>query len=68
MIRRRVRGLRTPPVELGPMAELSALEASEMEGDRSRSMGVRLADMTLEGRDDPPSLTPPPRTVTFPPS
>lgn len=39
-----------------------------MDGDRDRSMGVRCADMTDEGRDDPPSRTPPPRTVTFPPS
>jgi hypothetical protein len=31
-------------------------------------MGVRWADMTLDGLDDPPSLTPPPTTVTLPPS
>lgn len=67
MIRLRVLGL-LAPVVLGPMALLSAREASEMEGDRSRSMGVRWADMTLDGRDAPPSLTPPPTTVTLPPS
>jgi hypothetical protein len=68
MIRLRVLGLFMPPVVLGPMALLSARDASEMDGDRSRSMGVRWEDMTLDGRDDPPSLTPPPTTVTFPPS
>jgi len=70
MIRLRVRGLRGElmPFELGPTAVLSAREAREMEGDRDRSRGVRLADITLEGRDEPPSLTPPPRTVTLPPS
>lgn len=68
MIRLRVRGLRRPPVELGPTALFSARDAREMEGERDRSIGVRWDDMTDEGRDEPPSLTPPPRTVTFPPS
>ncbi len=39
-----------------------------MDGDRDRSQGVREVDMTDDGRDEPPSLTPPPRTVTLPPS
>lgn len=68
MMRLLVLGLRAPPVVLGPTALLSAREASEIEGERDRSMGVRWDDMTEAGRDEPPSRTPPPRTVTFPPS
>lgn len=52
----------------GPTAEVKAREATETEGERDRSMGVLFSDMTEDGREIPPSLTPPPRTVTLPPS
>lgn len=51
---------------LGSMTVLSARDAREMEGDRVRSMGLREVDITDAGREGPPSLTPPPRTVTLP--
>ena len=55
----------------GPRAVLRARDAREIEGERDRSNGVPLALERLaadDGRDDPPSLTPPPNTVTLPPS
>lgn len=60
-MRRRERVLREP----FDMTELRAREAIEMEGERSRSPALRLLDATDAGRD-PPSLTPPPMTMTFP--
>ena len=55
-------------LELGPMAVLSEREAIETLGDRSPFDGIRLEDATDEEREGAPSLTPPPRMVTFPPS
>lgn len=55
-------------MEFGPIAVLSAREAMETDGERERSSGIREVDMTDDGREEPPSLTPPPRTVTLPPS
>jgi len=76
MIRRLVRAflgeLGGAPVEFGmefgPIAVLSAREAMETDGERERSSGIREVDMTDDGPEEPPSLTPPPRTVTLPPS
>ena len=52
----------------GLTARLRAREAKETEGERERSSGDREIDMTEEEREESPSLTPPPRTVTLPPS
>lgn len=68
MIRLRVLGFLGPPAELGPSALFNARDASEIEGDRDRSIGVLWLDMTDDGLEEPPRRTPPPRTVTFPPS
>jgi hypothetical protein len=79
MILRLVRGFRPPPdvtpISPGVRAELRARLAREIEGERDRStMGIRCWLTTEPGRDPggppapPPSLTPPPRTVTLPPS
>jgi len=68
MIRRRVRALRCVGCPLGPRADVRAREAREMDGERERSRPVRPNAMAEAGRDPPPSLTPPPITVTLPPS
>lgn len=53
-----------PPFEFGPTAVARAREAMETDGERVRSP----RDETEDNGREPPSLVPPPRTVTLPPS